>query len=941
MSNLPADTTSIKGPVPFWFVNGDIGQKDVAAEFEAMRAKGIREVLVHARYGITFDYLSDDWFRFFGWCVEEAKARDMRLWIYDELNWPSGTAGMSVQTQDPAYMDKYLKIEASHREDIDLTFFEPGQFLIAGRLQGGRITKTKLLPDLHSLRALDGSWHIFNCHIKRDPFYIDTLSRAAVDTFKHRTHEQYRREFGEEFGKTIRAVFTDEPAIYWVSVGHEDWTIPYTEKLFQSFEERYHYSAVPNIPYLFFPGHNAFSFRADFWEHVASLFNTNYHGNLGGWCRQNRLVYTGHNVYEEPLRYQIRFQGDMFGAMKQMDIPGVDHLGKRTLGNELISIIGHKIASSHAHAAGKPRVMSESFGLTGWDTTFLDLKKIVDWQFAHGVNLLVPHALFHTISGARKRGAPPTFFIQSPLWQDFDAFSAYVDRLSEALTGGKHLCRILILYPLSGLFAAYQPDRKTQEFECIDSFLNSLCQELMKRQLDYDLIDYTTLASAKAEEGHVRLGEESYDVLLVPYTPYMRTEEYETVGRIAKNVETYFFYRSLESASSNVPSQSNSVQFVPTEDVAGFVMRLRHAIDDGIHLTGQGREDILLLQREKDGKRIAFLVNRSEHNRKMGVRLDGNVEITVIEPQTGTVQAVSSRSDANRTLVSLRLAPYQSLILVAGDSSAPAQPVPEVDPEEIELDELAVETEENVALLFRFGYAEGEKRVDVRKNPRMIPTNWEAPAENYDELAGTYEAEIIVQGKHESIRMVLDSDFADCSVHLNDEEVILRPANKWLTDMFDVETDVTNLIREGANTIRVLSPTKLSEPIRFVGDFDVSASDGVVTISPRGKRNPLRLEESMPFYSGTTTYTTGFDLAKKPKSVELNLGDVRDSAAVYLNGKLAGKRLWPPYSIDITDFVAVGRNELRIEVRNNLSNLILGEPRAFGLRAKPKLEIIR
>lgn len=931
----------IRGPVPFWFINGDIVHEDVAAEFDAMQSKGISEVLVHPRYGITVDYLSEDWFRIFDWCVEEAKARNMRLWVYDELNWPSGTAGMSVQHYDPAMMSKYLSVEAKPWKDIDLEFFEPGQFLIAGRLQGGRITKTKTLPDLHALQNLDESWHIFNCHIRRDQFYIDTLSKAAVDTFKHRTHEQYRRHFGEEFGTTIRAVFTDEPAIYWVSVGYDNWTIPYTEKLFQSFEDRYHYSAAPNIPYLFFPGQTATAFRADFWEHVADLFNTNYHANLGDWCRRHRLLYTGHNVHEEPLRYQIRFQGDMFGTMKQMDVPGVDHLEKDTLGNKLISIIGHKIASSHAHAAGKPRVMSESFGVTGWDTTFLDLKKIVDWQFVQGVNLLVPHALFHSIAGPKKRESPPSFFVQSPQWQDFDAFSAYVDRLSESLSGGRHLCRVLILYPLTGLFAAYQPDSKTQEFECIDSFLNSLCLELMKRQLDFDLVDFPTLAAANVEGGHISLADESYDMLLIPYSSYMRTDEYETIGRIAKSVETYFFYRSMESAQANVPSQSNGVQFVPTEDLTGFVMRLRHAVDDGVHLTSAGREDIMLLQREKDGGRIAFFVNRSEHHRKISARFTGNVGLTLVELETGATRPLHSKSDGQKTETMLRFEPYQSLILLIGDPLPDPVPEAHAEAEAMKLADLAVKTDDNVALLFHFNYIEGGKKVDVRKDPVCIPVNWQEAPCDPREFAGTYETEVRVEGQPLTVRMVLDHDYAGCKVYLNDEEVTIRPAHKWLTDIFDLEANVTELLREGANTIRVVSPTKLCEPIRLVGNFDVAANGDGVTISPAEDRNGLRLEETMPFYSGTVTYSSEFDLPEMHERVDLKLGDVRDAATVYVNDALTGKRLWAPYDFDITNFVVQGRNNVSIEVRNNLANLILGKPRAFGLRTMPEIAISR
>ncbi len=185
-------------------------------------------------------------------------------------------------------------------------------------------------------------------------------------------------------------------------------------------------------------------------------------------------------------------------------------------------------------------------------------------------------------------------------------------------------------------------DRLQRESERIESNLNSLSQELTRLQLDFDLVHPDALAHARIEDGHVALGDELYDVLLIPYTSYMRREEYEMVRRIAKSVGTYYFYRSLDSVSENAPGQSNGVQFVPTEDLRGFVMRLRHAIDDGIHLSGHGRQDILLLQRQNGGTTLAFLVNQSGHPRSITARFEGRVRLTVKDPETGLSRPVES-----------------------------------------------------------------------------------------------------------------------------------------------------------------------------------------------------------------------------------------------------------------------------------------------------------
>ena len=59
-------------------------------------------------------------------------------------------------------------------------------------------------------------WYAYLEHGIADPWfndapYVDTLSDAAMHSFIEITHEAYKRAVGEEFGKTIPAIFTDEP----------------------------------------------------------------------------------------------------------------------------------------------------------------------------------------------------------------------------------------------------------------------------------------------------------------------------------------------------------------------------------------------------------------------------------------------------------------------------------------------------------------------------------------------------------------------------------------------------------------------------------------------------------------------------------------------------------------------------------------------------------
>jgi hypothetical protein len=87
-------------------------------------------------------------------------------------------------------------------------------------------------------------------------------------------------------------------------------------------------------------------------------------------------------------------------------------------------------------------------------------------------------------------------------------------------------------------------------------------------------------------------------------------------------------------------------------------------------------------------------------------------------------------------------------------------------------------------------------------------------------------------------------------------------------------------------------------------------------------------DEGVRHFSGTAAYTSGFELAAQlPEQarVELDLGDVRATARVSVNGREVGVLWKKPYRIDVTSAVHGGANGLRVEVTNLWPNRIIGD----------------
>ena len=83
--------------------------------------------------------------------------------------------------------------------------------------------------------------------------------------------------------------------------------------------------------------------------------------------------------------------------------------------------------------------------------------------------------------------------------------------------------------------------------------------------------------------------------------------------------------------------------------------------------------------------------------------------------------------------------------------------------------------------------------------------------------------------------------------------------------------------------------------------------------------------DSLNELAGTGVYETTFDIARRDTTatMRLELGDVRESARVFLNGVPVGVAWCAPFAIDFSgELLAEGKNTLRIEVTNLPANRI-------------------
>jgi hypothetical protein len=81
------------------------------------------------------------------------------------------------------------------------------------------------------------------------------------------------------------------------------------------------------------------------------------------------------------------------------------------------------------------------------------------------------------------------------------------------------------------------------------------------------------------------------------------------------------------------------------------------------------------------------------------------------------------------------------------------------------------------------------------------------------------------------------------------------------------------------------------------------------------------------YFSGTATYLNTFklDAESAKQNMILDLGEVRDVAEVFINGKTAGVLWKKPFQVDISQLVTPGINDLKIEIVNLWINRMTGD----------------
>jgi hypothetical protein len=536
------------GILPFWFLNGDLDPEQMRVQLREFADKGMPGIILHGRFGLEVPYIGATYLDRIKLAVDEARVLGMKTWIYDEMNWPSGTADHQVVEARPDLSQRYLECVSLEVRgpwfayltggDSRYLDFERSTPVAAFALARGTdevrdLTRNLSFGNVIPFEVPPGNWTLMYFVEKRAEYYIDALDPEATAEFLRRGYEPYVERLAPLDTEQMPGFYTDEPAMHYYVTGRSNPIVPWTKDMFRRFHEHCGYDLRRRLPDLFYDvGRDSARVRHDFYNAITDFYADAYYRQIHDWCREHNVAFTGHLLYEEWLRLMVRVEGNPFKHYPHLDVIGVDHLypviGTPDLPAEHVAM---KVGSSAAHQNRSPRLLCESFGGIFMDTTMQRMKWITDWEYVLGVNLLNPHGFHYTLEGPRKRDWPPSMFYQYPWWRFYGAFSDYVSRLSHLLSGGRHVADVAILWPINAMFAAYRPQERTPLGDRIEHDFNALTELFLRIHHDYDYVDESLLAAAPAQDGRLIVGDERHALVVVPPMAHIQLATLERLER--------------------------------------------------------------------------------------------------------------------------------------------------------------------------------------------------------------------------------------------------------------------------------------------------------------------------------------------------------------------------------------------------------------------------
>lgn len=971
---------------PFWAWNDKLKAEELTRQIEEMKEMGFGGFHMHTRSGMATPYLSEEFMDLIKTCNEKAKKENMLAWLYDEDRWPSGAAG-GIVTKDPKYREKLIRFTVNRLPEVEdnkawseyvgqkhsavphpvvkeekTGYLEGKPYLLAAfdivLNPNGTLKKYTMVDPTEPVEGT--LWYVYAQTSACSGWYngqayIDTLSDEAMQKFIDITYNAYEKAVGDDFDKSIPAIFTDEPQFVHMGTlsfanAREDVRLPWTTDLPDTFEKAYGYDLVPHLPELLWdldgsPSRSRYLYH----DHICDRFTNAFAKQCGTWCKEHNISLTGHMLAEPFLSSQSSTVGETMRAYGWFGLPGIDMLCNS------VELSTAKQCQSAVHQYGKEGMTSELYGVTGWDFDFRGHKFQGDWQAALGVTVRVPHLSWYSMRGSAKRDYPASIHYQSAWYKEYPYVEDHFARLNTVLTRGTPAVNIGVIHPVESYWLAFGPSENTADHRGqLEAHFHELISWLLRGTIDFDFISESVLPElyTPCEDNVLRVGKMAYSAIVVPDVDTLRKSTVDILNQyISKGGKVVIMGDCPKYVDAQLPDDPCALKALcdGSENISFSRTSLLDALSDKRdveirYLSGALSNNLIYNKRHDNGNDWLFIAHVSETPdfapEAVRITLKGRVKPTEYDTLSGETREIPyTFTEDGNTRILFKFYPNTSLLLKLDPASdndkgtgevltdytpytgvSPTKIIDFKDPVKYTLSEpnvLVLDMPEwsedgqtynpreemlrvDVALRKKYGYPSADGRdvqpwcikEEVIQHYPYFRFNIRSEEPVCTKLATEGVSEVWLNG--EKVPVVYDGYFTDRHIH-----TLTLPA-----------------LRSGDNELIVRMPfgKRISvENLFLLGDFDVSCAGTHTEICSR--KNSISfgsvVNQGLPFYGADLTYHIPFTLDKD--------ADIAVSVHAYkaalltakLDGEDIGKIVYAPYKIKAENICA-GEHVLEI-----------------------------
>ncbi len=359
---------------PFLWMRGE-EEAILRNEIEKISECGIRAVCVEARP--HDDFCGPGWWHDMDIVIDEAKKRDMQIWILDDKHFPTGYANGLIEKKYPERKKLYLAHTTAdiyggrHQRTLNVSrmlkpnigYWQIGDpvdyaerannrlyAILAVRMWEGNVLCEDVVDLMDTFDGTyarftlpEGQWRVFVLYTTRtdggDDTYINMIDGVSAATQIEGVYEPHYAKYGDEFGRTIAGFFSDEPqfgnvTVYdkWdVQVGRMKMQLPWSGELEEGLRKRCGSRLPEVLPFLFAETREQnlrSKIRYDYMDLVSRLYKKNFSDRIGSWCEDHGVQYIGHVVEDNGFHSRLGLgAAHYFRAMSGQHMAGIDCIG--------------------------------------------------------------------------------------------------------------------------------------------------------------------------------------------------------------------------------------------------------------------------------------------------------------------------------------------------------------------------------------------------------------------------------------------------------------------------------------------------------------------------------------------------------------------------------------------------------------------------------------